>query len=357
MKLKKIWKIIFGLLLICIIGGILLIFLYNYELSPVDSSDKVEISFTIKPGVSTKNIAKNLMDAKLIHNDNFFVIYLKLHKINNLQASTYKLNRAMNMKNIIKIISNGEGYNPNEIKITFKDGKNIKNIATIISENTNNSYEDVISKAKDISYLDKIIEKYWFVDNSIKNNNLYYPLEGLLFPNTYIFSSKDVSIEEIFDKMLAEMDNKLSLYKNDIEKSKYSVFEILTLASLVEKEGKTKDFSNIASTFINRLNKGMNLSSCASAYYGVGMDFNEIGIATSDMINNKNNYNTYIVKGLPAGPISSVSADAIESVIKPKSTDYLYFLSDNEGNTYFFKTYSEHQNKEKELKKEGKWQR
>lgn len=357
MRLKRIWKVIFSIILIIIAGVMILIGYYNYCLNAVDKNDDIEISFTIKPGTSSRDIAKNLMDAKLVHNDSVLLIYLKLNKINNLQASTYKLKRNMDIKEIISIISSGKGYNPNEITVTFKEGKNIKNIATVISENTNNSYDEVISKVNDKNYLDSLIEKYWFIDERIKNNKLTYSLEGYLFPNTYIFSSKDIGVEEIFDKMLTEMDKKLGEFKTEIEQSNFNVSEILTLASLVEKEGKAKDFADIASTFINRLNKGMNLSSCASAYYGVGKDFSEVGIATSDMINNKNNYNTYIIKGLPIGPISSVSTSAIEAVIRPSKTDYLYFLSDNEGNTYFFKTYSEHQKKEQELKKEGKWLR
>ena len=89
----------------------------------------------------------------------------------------------------------------------------------------------------------------------------------------------------------------------------------------------------------------------------MGVDFTEVGIATTEMINAKNNYNTYQIKTLPVGAISSVSEDAIKVILNPVKTDYLYFLSDNEGNTYFFKTYQEHQKKQKELKEAGKWLR
>ncbi len=120
MKLKKIWKIVFGLIGLLIVLLITGIIVYNYELSPVDKKDSKEVVFVIEKGTSTKNIAKDLKGASLIHNEKFFLFYVKLHRINNLQASTYKLKRSNSMKEIINIISNGDGFNPEEIKITFK---------------------------------------------------------------------------------------------------------------------------------------------------------------------------------------------------------------------------------------------
>ena len=102
----------------------------------------------------------------------------------------------------------------------------------------------------------------------------------------------------------------------------------------------------------------MELGSCATAYYGMGLDFNEIGIANQEMINNDNLYNTYKISSLPIGPISLPSKNAIEAAINPKEdSKCLFFLSGNEGVTYFFETYAEHQKKEQQLKKDGKWYR
>ena len=101
----------------------------------------------------------------------------------------------------------------------------------------------------------------------------------------------------------------------------------------------------------------MSLGSCATTYYGMKMEFNEVGIATNEMINDNNPYNTYILTTLPVGPISLPSKEAIEASINPNDTEYLYFLSDSEGTTYFFKTYNEHVNKKNELIKQNKWSR
>ena len=101
----------------------------------------------------------------------------------------------------------------------------------------------------------------------------------------------------------------------------------------------------------------MALGSCATAYYGMGMDFDEVGIATSEMTSNINDYNTYILTSLPIGPISLPGLNAIIAAIKPDESDNLYFLSDNEGVTYFFETLQEQTAKKNELIQSGKWQR
>ena len=191
----------------------------------------------------------------------------------------------------------------------------------------------------------------------VYKDKIYYSLEGYLFPDTYYFKNNGVSVEDIVYKMLDKMEDVLEPYKEEIKSSKYSVHELLTLASVVEKEGKTKDFSLIATVFYNRIDKSMELGSCATAYYGMGMDFNEVGIANGEMMSNDNRYNTYVIKGMPVGPISLPSRDAIKAVLNREDNNYLFFLSDNQGKTYFFDTYSEHQQKEKELKQAGKWYR
>ena len=176
------------------------------------------------------------------------------------------------------------------------------------------------------------------------------------FPDTYQID-KTWSVKDIFKTMLERMNKELNNYKDVIQNSNYSIHEILTLASIIEKEGKTKDFKDISSVFHNRLKVGRKLESCATTYYGMGLDFNEIGIATNEMTSNNNPYNTYRINGLPIGPISSPGESAIEATLNPNSSNNYYFLSDNEGVSYFFSTYSAHQQKQRELINQGKWYR
>ena len=357
MKLKKIWKIVFGLIGLLIVLLITGIIVYNYELSPVDKKDSKEVVFVIEKGTSTKNIAKDLKGASLIHNEKFFLFYVKLHKINNLQASTYKLKRSNSMKEIINIISNGEGFNPEEIKITFKEGENIRKIAKTIEANTNNKYDDVISKMTDSKYIDTLIEKYWFLDKSLKSSDIYYPLEGYLFPSTYIFENKDVTIETIVKKMLDKTGEVLTKYKSDISKSELSLQEVITFASIVELEGSSdKDRPTIASVFYNRMKKNMSLGSDVTACYAQKID-DTAECHNRANFNYQSKYNTRLLNnlGLPVGAIASPSEGSIKAVLNPTKTEYIYFVADKNKKIYFFNTKEEFDSKIKELKKNGDW--
>ncbi len=357
MKLKKIWKIIFGLIIVFVLILIGTFIFYKYEISPVDKKDTKEVVFTIEKGATTKKIGKDLESASLIHDANFFVVYVKLHKISNLQASTYKLKRSMNLKEIIKIINKGEGFNPNEVKITFKEGKNIRSIAKTIEANTNNKYDDVLKKINDSKYIDTLIEKYWFLDKSIKSSDIYYPLEGYLFPSTYIFSDKDVDIETIITKMLNKTSEVLNNYKKDISNSSMSVHEIITFASIVELEGASNsDRPNVASVFYNRINKKISLGSDVTACYAQKID-DTYECHNRANFNYNSKYNTRLLSnlGLPPSAICSPGEGSIKAVLKPAKTNYLYFVADKNKKMYFFNTKSEFDSKIKELKKNGDW--
>ncbi len=329
----------------------------SYLKSPVNSKDNNIIEVEIKKGAGVSTIAETLKEKELIKSTTYFKIYVKIHNITNLKASTYQLKKSMSLSDIINTLTTGNNYNPDAIKITFKEGSRITDYITLISNNTNNKKEDVEKVFKDKEYLKELIDKYSILTDEILNTNIYYPLEGYLFPDTYYFNNKEVTTKEIIETMLDEMEKKLSPYSKQIEESTLTIHELLTLASIVEKEGKTNDFANIASVFYNRLNISMKLQSCATSYYGLGLDFTDIGIATSEMMNDNNPYNTYIINGLPVGPISMPSLNAISATISPVETNNLYFISDNEGKTYFFETAKEHANKKEELINTGKWER
>jgi len=354
--MKKLRNLMIVFLLI--LGSILVTLglLYNYYSSSVSNNTENK-EVVIESGSSSVEIGRILKENNIIKSELFFKIYLRLYNINDLKAGTYLLNEAMDLNEILSDIQEGSSYNPNEISITFKEGINMRELAKIIEENTNNSYDEVMSLVKNKEYLEGLISKYWFITDDILNNKIYYSLEGYLFPETYRFSSEDVTVEEIFNKLIDQMASVLDLYRDSINNSKFDIHEILTLASVIEKEGKVDDFGNISSVFHNRLDANKKLESCATTFYGMKLDFNETGIANSKMIANNNPYNTYKIASLPVGPISSISKKAIEASLEPNDNEYLYFLSDSSGKSYFFKTYKEHQKKQKELQAEGKWDR
>lgn len=353
-KLKKKFKIILVLVAILLIGIATLLGTYCYFKSPV-SNDKKEVSIVIENGSTISDIAAPLKKEGLIKDENFFKLYVKLKKVSNVYAAKYYFSPSMNLDEIINTLNEG-GYNENEISITFKEGINMRGIAKLIKENTSNSEDDVYKKLKDEKYLNSAIEKYWFLTDDIKNSKIYYSLEGYLFPDTYRFNSKDVTVEEIFNKMLDQMEKELNKYKKQIENSKYSVHELITLASITQSEGYNEDdFKNIASVFYNRLKTGMALGSCVTSYYGVKKDMTD-ELLQKD-IDASNPYNT---RGnnpvsFPVGPISMPGAKALDATLDPIETSYYFFVSDKNNKLYFTKTLNEHERMITKLQNEGLW--
>ena len=327
---------------------------YQYNISPTDKSSKANIEVVIPEGMSTTDIAKTLYDKGLIKNEFFFKVYLKLNKVSSLKASTYLLTKSMSMKEIVIELENGN-TNDNVIKLTFKEGENIKDYANMISKKTNITSEEFISTIKDTTFLTKLIDDYWFLTDSILNENIYYPLEGYLFPDTYEFSKDNLKSEIIIRKLLDEEERKLAVYKDVLEKS--DIHSIITLASIAELEGvKDEDRKTIISVFNNRLAKGMNLGSDVTTYYAFDEEMSSD--LTSEMFNTYNPYNTRSSKmagRLPVGPICNPSLSSIDAAINPNSSNYLYFVADKNRNVYFTKSATEHEEKVQELKENGDW--
>ena len=200
-----------------------------------------------------------------------------------------------------------------------------------------------------------LIDKYWFLTDDILKDGIYYPLEGYLFASTYELYNGS-GIKDIITKMLDGTNDILTKYKEDIENSKYSVHEILTLASVVEQEGAaSNDRAGVAGVFYNRLKIGESLGSDVTTYYAYGKNFDE-DLSMSELNNCSNGYNTRNgcnAGKLPIGPICSPSSDSIIATINPSNHDYLFFVADKTGKTYFTKTNAEHNAKVRELKAYG----
>ena len=222
-KFKKIFLIIIILILILIIAAMSYVI---YNMSPVNNDDKTYKEVIVSSGMGRREIADLLYEEKIIKNADFFYHYMKIKKADLIYAASYSFSPSMKASEVLKTLLDG-GKNTNTVMITFKEGVNMRSIANTIAEKTNNTYDDVMNKIKDEDYLNSLIEKYWFITDEIKNSDIYYSLEGYLFPDTYEFASADVSVEEIFEVMLDKMDDVLSGYKKQIEKSKYNIHELL----------------------------------------------------------------------------------------------------------------------------------
>lgn len=317
---------------------------YNYMLGPVSTKDGVK-NITIASGSSVSAVAKILKENNLIKDVNVFKLYVKINK-NEIFPCKYELSSSMNVEEILEIMGSEEARqcNASSIKITIPEGKHIEDIALIIANNTNNTESDLLEYWNSDSFVNEVIDKYWFVTDSVLNKDIRYSLEGYFFPDTYEFKDENVSPSLIAYTMLNKMDEVLSKYRSDIDKSKYSVHDIITLASIVEYEAiLDSDRPIIAGVFYNRLNDGMLLQSCATVGYAI----NEWKLSyTFYDLQTDSKYNTYKYKGLPVGPGNSPSEASIKASLYPDDNDYYYFLAnvcdETSKKTYFSKTLSEH---------------
>jgi UPF0755 protein len=357
--MKKIFVFLIVLIILGICAFIGAKVWYENNLKPVSSTQNSKvIEIEIKKGSTTEKIADTLEKNKVIKNAMAFKVYLKLNKISNLQAGKYEFeNGKDDVKAIIQKLSNGQVMDET-VKLTLVEGKGIENYAKLIAQKTNNTEEDVYNLLKDEEYIDSLIEKYWFLTDEIKNEDIYYPLEGYLKADTYVFENKDVSVKYIFNYILNFTDKMLTKYKDQIEDGNLSVHEIITLASIVEKECSIDEYrAGVAGVFFNRLDSNMSLGSDVTTYYAFGKDLAE-GDLTKEQINTYNPYNTRgpnMNGKLPVGPICSPREESIEAVLNPDISDYYYFVSDKNEKTYFTKTYADHQKIIQQLKNEGLW--
>lgn len=340
MSKLKVLIVLIIIILLLIISSILV---YNYEISAV-SKDSFEVTLDIDSGSTYYSISSLLKENDLIKSELFYKIYIKLNNPSNLQKGKYVLNKNMSIKDIINKFEMGDAKIDTSL-LVIPEGKHITDVAISLSAITNYSEADWLNFWNSSDFINKVIDKYWFITDEVLNSNLKYHLEGYFFPATYQIL-KSSTMEEITYKMLDKMDEVLSKYKNDINNG-LTIHQILTLASIVEYEAKLdEDRPVVAKVFLNRLSLGMKLQSCATVGYAIGNW--KLSYTTSDL-NVDSPYNTYMYYGLPVGPASLAGEASISAVIYPSNDNYLYFLAnvfnENESKTYFSYTYSEHQSK------------
>lgn len=352
----KFFHNIYSALLVLIFSVAVLTFsLFHYSLAKVsDNSELKEV--IIEPG-SVDSIATVLQQKNLIKNKFTFMIYVKLSGKTNLKAATYSLSENMGVKKIVDILYAGSGKNSNQISMTFKEGINVPKIAKLLAQNTNHTEEEFYTLLKNEEYLKTLIQKYWFLTDQILNQEIYYSLEGYLYPDTYYFSSKDVSLEKIVETMLDETEKRLKEYKERISTNAKNIHEIIILASIVELEGTTEeDRQGIVQVFLNRLEANMNLGSDVTTYYGAKVEMGERDLYSSEL-NACNQYNTRCpsFKKLPISPICNPSIHSVVAVLEAKKSDYLYFVADKNKKIYFSKTIEEHNRTIANLKANNLW--
>lgn len=350
----KVGKFLLFLLLLIIILVLIALGIYKYETSAVSSNTDPKI-ITVDEGDNYISIASKLKEQNLIRSETFYRLYLRFANPGTLMSGDYELNEAMSVPEIIKVLSD-ENSRDSTVKITFREGLNITQIAKIVEEKTDITAEEFINKLADTSYLQSLQQDYWFLTDEIYNSEIYYPLEGYLYPDTYHFEKSELNIDDIVRKILDNTEAKLEPYKDKLQNGTYTTHQILTLASIVELEAVSdSDRATVAGVLYNRLNDNWSLGCDATTYYAAKKSMTE-SLTQSDLTA-CNGYNTRCTSmtGLPVGPIDNPSISSIKAALNPTESDYYYFVADTDKKVYFTKNATEHDRIIAQLRDEGKW--
>ena len=331
---------------------------YQYvlaSLEPVDPTSKEYVTVQIPEGASVQEIGSTLEKAGLVKHGIVFGMYTKYKNYSDLKAGYYNLQKSMSTDDLIKELQKGgtaEAQEPVLASLTIPEGYTIDQIAQAVGQLQGNFKEPLtadafLAKVQDDNFISQEVSKYSNLLESLptKESGARYRLEGFLFPATYSIK-ESTTIESLIDEMLAAMDKTLAPHYSTIKSKNLTVNELLTIASLVEKEGaKTDDRKLIAGVFYNRLNLGMPLQSNIAILYAEGKLGQKISLADDTQIDTTINspYNVYTNLGLMPGPVDSPSADAIESSINQTKSDNLFFVADvTDGKVYFATNKADH---------------
>ncbi len=306
-------------------------FVFLYQLYMPLSKNVEEKIFIVKEGEGLKEIAENLRLERVIGNKWVFILHVWFQgKADDLQAGKYSLSPSMDIPEIAGKIINGEVYR-DWVKITIPEGWTNKQLEEKLIELgilVPEKYESYRVATEDFPFL---------VDRPPAPS-----LEGYLFPDTYYFDKETDIVETVVKKMLINFGEKLTQdLRDEIKRQEKTINQIVTMASILEKEVKSdEDRAIVSGIFWKRLKDKYPLESCATIAYILGIDKWRYSIEDTRI---KSPYNTYINTGLPPTPINNPGLSTIRAAIYPKESEYNFFLTDPEtGATIFSKTFEEH---------------
>ena len=331
---------------------------YRYAesaLQPIDPSSKQYVKVQIPEGSNSQEIGSILEKSGLIKHGLLFTAYVKYKNYSDLKSGYYNLQKSMSTEDLIKALQKGGTPEPQEVvyaNLIIPEGFTLEQIAQTVAQLQGEFKEPLtteafMAKVQDENFIAQEVARYPKLLESLpaKDSGVRYRLEGYLFPATYTIK-ESTTIESLIDEMLATMDKNLSPHYATIKEKNLTVNEVLTIASLVEKEGaKTEDRKLIAGVFYNRLNLGMPLQSNIAILYAEGKLGQKISLADDVAIDTTidSPYNVYKNIGLMPGPVDSPSLDAIESSINQTKSDNLFFVANvQDGKVYFAATKEEH---------------
>jgi UPF0755 protein len=283
----------------------------------------------VKDAMTASEVAQTLYDKGVISSTTWFrAVAMVTGDASQIKQGEYVVDTSMSVHDLLEKLISGKSE---ATRLVIPEGYTVRKIAQTLDTDTGISEADFLAAAKDTSLL------YPYMKG---NRDVTFPTEGFLFPDTY-FITKDMTAEDVVKIMLKNFDEHLTQpMKEGIAARNMSIYQFVTLASIVEKEAKyEEDRPRIASVFLNRLQKHMKLQSDASISYAMGSHKAAYSISETQY---DSPYNTYMYEGLPPGPIGNPGMDCMNAILDAPQTNYLYFVADAKGHNYFAVTYEEH---------------
>jgi UPF0755 protein len=292
--------------------------------TPASDSDQQQL-FIIKPGSSLTTIARNLEQAQLITSQSYFKIFVRSKKSSkSIQAGEYLLSASQSPAQVLKTLRQGK---VKLYRLTLPEGLSIRETALAVEKADLCNRDEFETLCRDKTFIQTLEIKA-------------ITLEGYLYPDTYFFP-KHADCEMVIKTLTDRFKKIITLeWQKRAAELGFSIHEIVTLASIIEKEtGDASERPLISSVFHNRLKKSMRLESDPTVIYGI-KDFD--GNIKKKHLKELTPYNTYQIKGLPPGPIANPGALAIEAALYPVKSDYLFFVSKKDTTHKFSRTIQEH---------------
>ncbi|WP_315118019.1 endolytic transglycosylase MltG [uncultured Clostridium sp.] len=303
-------------------------FYYNSIIKHPFKGQGKEVEILVNKGNSLYKVLDTLKDEGEIKNLLFIKAYIKQNKLDtNIKPGDYVINSDVTLETLISSLNKGI-YNKSLVNVTIPEGYDISKIGDVLEE------KGIITKEEFI----KGIEVYPLPSYIKEKGSRKYAMEGYLFPDTYMLA-KDMKAEDIIDIMHNRFNKALNELRKNYGIDDDKIDTIITVASMVEKEAEVdSERGKVASVFYNRMKKDMKMQSCATVLYALGEHREKLYNKDLEV---KSPYNTYIIKGFPPGPIASPGMSSIEAALKPEETNYLFFVSYNDGTHFFTKDYNE----------------
>ncbi len=307
---------------------------YRYvhnALGAVDHNDKQAQTVTIPTGATTKMIGERLENKGVIKSATVFNYYVKFHNYTNFQAGNYSLTKAETLTDIISVLRGGSGASDATGNVLVKEGVTVEEVATAVgklhAKDAQFTKANFLKLMKDQAFFNSLAKKYPKLLKSAKEaSGVRYRLEGYLFPATYSVTNGE-SLKALVTEMVAKTDSVMQNYYTSVKRQGYTVQEVLTLASLAEREGvNSTDRRAIAGVFLNRIDAGMPLQSDISVMYALNTHKTHL---TNKDTSVDSPYNLYVHTGYGPGPFNSPSEESIRAILSPseRSKGYLYFVA------------------------------